>query len=1272
MENYNQELEQIKRVLRGTSKGLTVIEIARHLQVNRNSVAKYLDILRTSGLVEMKAVGSAKIYSITKRVPVSSILSLSSDYIFVLDNDAKITYVNENVLNFEKRSSEEIVGKDADGVSLAFFSIPDIRKLISDGITGKEFIREFEVRKEDQPFFFRAKFVPSLLEDQRKGLLLILEDITEIKKYQKQLEKTVADQDKELTSSYQKLTSEQEISKEVKGAYEESERRYHNLIELAQEGVLTVDTDGVITFTNTKLSEILGYPAEKINGRSVYSFMDERNAALLKRDVVLLKSGNPQCFTITFTKQDNSPVFTRVTASSGLDESGKFSYGLFLISDISELKKADDAVKHSELHYRTLFETMPNGVITISSEGIIQTANIHAARMLGYSNIEDAIGKNLFDYIAPTDLEKCTGAMTHATEKGFYKSTECTLISQDSTGFCVELNISAILTEISVSALQNGDKTSAFFVCILSDITERRKAEYLVRKSEEKHRALVEGISNIIFTTDSKGKLTYVSPVIHRVLGYDPAELSGKHFYRLAPPDERHKIGLMLKNALSEKTSPEEFRMVDKTGNLHDVRIIAQPYWKKDTLDGINGLIEDITYLKKAEHELKRIELQYKAVVEDQTDLICRFHPDFSISFVNPAFLRYYQKPQNEILAKTLFTIIFQKEQKKIREIISSLTPERPVKTFEHDSVSTKGITHSYHTTIRAIYNVNDEAIEYQSSSRDITELQQYYEKSQQLLEELQVRQKELETRNEELIMLRLQAERSEREYLDLYDYAPAGYFTLAPNGKIMGVNLTGAALLGKSREQVLNSSLQDYIKYENRDTFISFCRRIFESSRKQKCEIPLIRADTGEQLVIQADGKRIEQEPGAEKRCRIVMTDITDRVMAEKTLSESEDRLKKMIEGSSVPIFVIDRNHQVVYWNKAMSACTGVKAKEVIGTSQHWKGFYSAEHPCLADLVVDGAYDNIAKVYPDIASRSRLLDGAYEAVNFFPSMGEQGKWLHFTASPVYDTRQNIIAALETIIDITDLKLAEETIKSANIKLNALTKITRHDIINQLTILLGYVEFLEQTLPKDIVIRKHAEKIKNSARTIQDLIAFTREYQNLGMELARWHSLDHLVYKAMETANARSLKLTMDPTPVSIYADPMIGRVFDNLVDNSIRYGEKVSEIRVSFDESDGAGKIVFEDNGKGIPASQKTRIFSKGAGKTPGVGLFISKEILGYHDISIQETGEPGKGARFEILVPRARYTVRKNISDETGNTIDHIINNPRIIVSPDTFDTL
>ena len=132
----------------------------------------------------------------------------------------------------------------------------------------------------------------------------------------------------------------------------------------------------------------------------------------------------------------------------------------------------------------------------------------------------------------------------------------------------------------------------------LSDITERRKADFLVRKSEEKHRALVEGISHIIFTTDIKGRFTYVSPVIQQVLGYSAKELIGKYVYTLVPSEERHILGEKLKEAQDGKISPNDFRMLHKTGTIRWGRIIAQPLIEGEKITGITGLIGDITDLK--------------------------------------------------------------------------------------------------------------------------------------------------------------------------------------------------------------------------------------------------------------------------------------------------------------------------------------------------------------------------------------------------------------------------------------------------------------------------------------------------------------------------------------------------------------------------------------------------------------------------------------------------------------------------------------------------
>ena len=124
---------------------------------------------------------------------------------------------------------------------------------------GKRHLKEIEVNNDGKTWYFRAKFVPSILENGKRGILIILDDITEIKQYQRDLEKTVQDRTKELTQTSTTLKKEIKSHREVRNAFEDSERKYQTLIELAQEGIWTFDADGNTTFVNHKMAEILGY-----------------------------------------------------------------------------------------------------------------------------------------------------------------------------------------------------------------------------------------------------------------------------------------------------------------------------------------------------------------------------------------------------------------------------------------------------------------------------------------------------------------------------------------------------------------------------------------------------------------------------------------------------------------------------------------------------------------------------------------------------------------------------------------------------------------------------------------------------------------------------------------------------------------------------------------------------------------------------------------------------------------------------------------------------
>jgi len=305
---YDRELSKIKNYLKGSAKGYTVTEISHAIDINRNSVAKYLDVLCISGVVELKVIGSAKIYSLTKRIPVSSILSLSSDYIIVLDEDFVIQYVNERVLDFEKKSLDDIVGKPIGQAGLQLLSIPDINKTLQETTQGKDIFKEIEVKNDGKTGYFRGKFVPSILENGKRGILIILDDITEIKQYQHDLEKTVQDRTKELTKTSTNLKKEIRQHREVKDAFEDSERRYQTLIELAEEGIWTFGPEGTTTFVNRKMSEILGYSADEMLGTSICSFVSARDQSYLEEKFSRIKKGNNEHFDLVFLKKDKTPA----------------------------------------------------------------------------------------------------------------------------------------------------------------------------------------------------------------------------------------------------------------------------------------------------------------------------------------------------------------------------------------------------------------------------------------------------------------------------------------------------------------------------------------------------------------------------------------------------------------------------------------------------------------------------------------------------------------------------------------------------------------------------------------------------------------------------------------------------------------------------------------------------------------------------------------------------------------------------------------------------
>ena len=165
---------------------------------------------------------------------------------------------------------------------------------------------------------------------------------------------------------------------------------------------------------------------------------------------------------------------------------------------------------------------------------------------------------------------------------------------------------------------------------------------------------------------------------------------------------------------------------------------------------------------------------------------------------------------------------------------------------------------------------------------------------------------------------------------------------------------------------------------------------------------------------------------------------DVTERKRAEEDLRDSERQLRSIIQGYPLPAFVIGKDHQVVYWNKALEEISKIKANEVVGTREHWRVFYRVAKPCLADLLVDENQEGTVGRHGEKTGKSEVLDEAYEATEFFQDLGETGKWMHLTAAAVRNSRGAIVGAIETLEDVTDRKKAEEVLRESENRYRAI------------------------------------------------------------------------------------------------------------------------------------------------------------------------------------------------------------------------------------------
>jgi len=366
-----------------------------------------------------------------------------------------------------------------------------------------------------------------------------------------------------------------------------------------------------------------------------------------------------------------------------------------------------------------------------------------------------------------------------------------------------------------------------------------------------------------------------------------------------------------------------------------------------------------------------------------------------------------------------------------------------------------------------------------------------------------------------------------------------------------------------------------------------------------------------------------------------------------DEALQISEHKYRALFENIPQNIFRKDLTSVFVSCNENFAATLNLRPEEIPGKTD-----------------LDFYPPGLAEKYRQDDQRVMTTGKAEEFIEQNQQNGEV-RWVNVIKTPVRDINGTITGVQGIFWDITKRKVAEEELhrlynelekrveertaelqraqeayRQANAKLNLLSSITRHDILNQLTVLKGYLELSEYSINDPDKLQEYLARERKNAETIEHQILFTKEYQDIGVKAPVWQSVNLSIIRAKGTLNLGSVEVTLDRPDLEVYADPLFDKVFYNLIENALVYGgDQLTTIRMLTRESEAGLVIICEDDGAGISASDKKRLFERGYGKRTGFGLFLSREILAITGITILETGEPGKGARFEIGVPKGEY---------------------------------
>ncbi len=721
-----------------------------------------------------------------------------------------------------------------------------------------------------------------------------------------------------------------------------------------------------------------------------------------------------------------------------------------------------------------------------------------------------------------------------------------------------------------------------YFYSFVTDITGRKRAQEALQSERDRAQRYLDTAGVMLAVLDRDGIVTLINRKGCGILGYSEEEITGKDWFATCMPEHLREVTAeayeAVMNGENELPESQEFTVLTKNGD--ERTITFHNTLLQDYHGTITGILfsgEDMTERNRMEDALRASEERFKGLIQNSSDMIRIITESGQITYSSPSTKRVTGYDPADVLGKSTFDYVHPDD----RDLVRSAFGEVVLRT-------NTGTPTEYR-----IRHADGQYIDVEAVAINLTGVPG--------IEGIVTTTRPITERKSIERTLR----EREGRYRALYEQSPDAIVITGEQTK--ECNPAAEDLFGCTRDELLRKwplelsppaqpggRSSPALMEEYRGAAESGSTRVFswEFWRKDGAPFParvtLIPADVrGEKLLI------------------AIIHDTT----TEAQETQQSRHLSRFLDQDPDPVIEVHRNRDIAYANPACRTILN-----------------NLELPADPAAFIPDDFDTLV-----IAIQSETNPVFYREVQVGTAI--------FGERLSFDPEKHTIRI--TAHDVTTQVFERNALERATRKLNTLSGITRHDIKNKLTGVMGYLE-LAKGSTRDPEMIEYLSRAEISATAVREHIEFTKTYENLGIHPPTWQDFSLVLAKAVKPLERGRIAIEDQTAGLVLYADPMLEKALVCILENAITHGVKATRVRIHGSGVPSGYLIVIEDDGEGVPQDKKEKIFNKKVGTAGEFGLFLTREILSLTGITIQETGEPGAGARFDISVPSGKFQIK------------------------------